>query len=145
MKKSHWFVTFLTRITADQKTQRVRSHFPIFLSVFIQWNLFDYLKHGNVTETEEMCSSSRHVCLRVFMCVGACVCVWVWVWACVCVLPLSKWGYKVKAAVDPVILDVLPVHPTFIPEVLFKLLVDVVCYRSPATKHKHTPFTAWLF
>lgn len=64
-----------------------------------------------------------------------CLCVYV-----LCVLPLSKWGYEVKATVDSVVLDVLPVQPTFIPEVLFKLLVDVVCYRCPATKHKHTYF-----
>ena len=52
--------------------------------------------------------------------------------------PVSKWWDKVEAAVDPVVLDVLPVQPTLVPEVLFKLLVDVVCDWLPARAHKHT-------
>lgn len=51
---------------------------------------------------------------------------------CVCVLPMSKWRYEVEAAVDSVVLDVLPVQSTLVPEVLLKLLVNVVGDGLPA-------------
>lgn len=47
-------------------------------------------------------------------------------------LPVAKGGDEVKAAVYTVVLDVLAVQATLVPEVLLKLLVDVVGDRLPA-------------
>lgn len=55
----------------------------------------------------------------------------------VCTLPVSKRWYEIEAAVHPVVLDVFPVEAALVPEVLFKLLVDVVRDGPPAAKHKH--------
>ncbi len=60
-----------------------------------------------------------------------------WVCVCVCVLPMSKRRYEVEAAVNSVVLDVLPVESALVSEVLFKLLINVICDGPPATKHKH--------
>lgn len=48
---------------------------------------------------------------------------------------MSKGRDEVEAAVDPVVLDVLPVEAALVPEVLLKLLLDVVCHRPPAANH----------
>lgn len=47
---------------------------------------------------------------------------------------MSEWGYEVEAAVHSVVLDVLPVESALISEVLFKLLVDIICNGPPARK-----------
>lgn len=41
-------------------------------------------------------------------------------------LPVSKWGNEIKAAVHPVVHYVPSVQPTFIMEVPFKLIVNVL-------------------
>ena len=48
------------------------------------------------------------------------------------VVPVAKRRDEVEAAVDSVVLDVPPVQPALISEVLLKLLVDVVFYFLPA-------------
>lgn len=48
-------------------------------------------------------------------------------------LPVTKWRDEVKAAVNPVVLDVLPIEAALVSEVLLELLVDVVCDGLPAT------------
>ena len=48
------------------------------------------------------------------------------------VLPVTKGWDEVEAAVDPVVLDVLPVEPTLVSEVLLKLVVDVALDGPPA-------------
>lgn len=48
-------------------------------------------------------------------------------------LPVTERRDEVKAAVYAVVLDVLAVQATLVPEVLLKLLVDVVGDRLPAT------------
>lgn len=50
-------------------------------------------------------------------------------------LPVSERRDEVEAAVDSVVLDVLPVEAALVPEVLLKLLLDVVCDRPPAANH----------
>ena len=47
-------------------------------------------------------------------------------------VPVAEGRDEVDAAVDAVILDVLPVEATFITEILLKLLVDVVGHWLPA-------------
>ncbi len=47
-------------------------------------------------------------------------------------LPMSKRRDEVQAAVDTVILDVLPVQAAFIPKILFKLLLNIVSDGLPA-------------
>lgn len=47
-------------------------------------------------------------------------------------LPMSKRRDEVQAAVDTVILDVLPVQAAFIPKILFKLQVNIVSNGLPA-------------
>lgn len=47
-------------------------------------------------------------------------------------VPVSKGRDEVEAAVHPVVLDVLPVQATLVPEILLKLLVYVVGHRLPA-------------
>lgn len=49
-------------------------------------------------------------------------------------LPVSKRRNEVQTAVDAVILDILPVQSTFIPEILLKLLLDVIRDGLPAYK-----------
>lgn len=49
---------------------------------------------------------------------------------------MSKWRDEVEAAVDPVVLDILSIQPALIPEVLLKLLINVVCDWLPARTHK---------
>lgn len=46
-------------------------------------------------------------------------------------IPVSEGWNEVEAAVDTVVLDVFPIQSTFIPEVLFKLLIYVVGNRFP--------------
>ena len=58
----------------------------------------------------------------------------------VCILPVSERWNEIQAAVHSVVLDVFPVESALIPEVLFKLQIDVVRDRPPATKHKHGVF-----
>lgn len=41
-------------------------------------------------------------------------------------LPMSKWRYKVEAAVHPVVHDVPSVQPTFIVKISLKLIVNVL-------------------
>lgn len=41
---------------------------------------------------------------------------------------MAKGGNKIEAAVNAVVLDVLAVESTLVPEVLLKLLVDVVSH-----------------
>lgn len=48
---------------------------------------------------------------------------------------MSERRDEVEAAVDSVVLDVLPVEAALVPEVLLKLLLDVVCDRPPAANH----------
>ena len=58
---------------------------------------------------------------------------------CVCVsLPMAERWDEVQAAVDPIILDVLSVQSTLIPEILLKLLIYVVCDRLPTGTHTET-------
>ena len=45
---------------------------------------------------------------------------------------MAERGDKVEAAVHTVVLDVLAVEAALVPEVLLKLLVDVVRHRLPA-------------
>lgn len=60
------------------------------------------------------------------------------VYVCWVLLPMPKWWDEVEAAVDSVVLNVLPVQSTLIPEVLLKLLIYVVCDWLPAGTHAHT-------
>lgn len=53
------------------------------------------------------------------------------------VLPMTKGRDEVKAAVYAVVLDVLAVQAALVPEVLLKLLVDVVGDRLPAKAGKN--------
>ena len=59
-------------------------------------------------------------------------------------LPMTKRWNKVEAAVHSVVLDIFPVEATLISEVLFKLLVYVVCDWLPAEIiDKHEPGSQW--
>ena len=48
------------------------------------------------------------------------------------IVPMTVGRDEVKATVHTIVLNVLPVQPTLVPEVLFKLLVDVVLHCLPA-------------
>lgn len=50
-------------------------------------------------------------------------------------LPVSKRRDEIQAAVDSVVLNVLSVQSTLVPEILLELLIYVVCDGLPADKH----------
>lgn len=50
-------------------------------------------------------------------------------------LPMSKRRNEIQTTVDSVVLDVLPVQSTLVPEILLELLIYVVCDGLPADKH----------
>lgn len=45
---------------------------------------------------------------------------------CVIVLPMSKWRYEIEAAVNSVVHNVSAIQATFIMQVAFKLIVNVL-------------------
>lgn len=52
--------------------------------------------------------------------------------------PMAKRRDEIEKAVDSVVLNVLSVQPALIPEVLFKLVVNVVLHVPPADANAET-------
>lgn len=47
---------------------------------------------------------------------------------CSSIIPVTEWRDEIQAAVHSVVLDVLAVEATLVPEILLELLVDVVSH-----------------
>ena len=71
-----------------------------------------------------VCVNAEVVCSFEFQ--SCCMCV------CMRLSPVARGGDEVEAAVHSVVLDVLPVQPALLPEVLLKLLVHIVHHLLPA-------------